>query len=286
MLEASRQALELARQTGDRNGVSMATNNMAESARQTGDWDEALTELRRETEVSQGDDLQRMLGAMVGILSYRGEDVAELLTPLMEYMQGQIATGEPVWQRELDLFNGSLALSAGRFADAVRLMSAPAREDPFNAALTYADVALAALLDRDLKASAAALEAMESTGSHGTIVKLAKRRTRAGIAALEGRIDEALSGFAIVLDELRRLDLPFPTATTGLVMCALLDPSLPAVAAAEKEARSIFDKLRARAWLDRLDDALAGHSEQASEPSSRPTQVGSVAAGSTGQLER
>jgi hypothetical protein len=216
---------------------------------------------------------------MVVIQSDRGEDVTELVTPLVEYVQAQIATGEPVWQRQLDTLYGTLALPAGRYGEAARRMGAAAKEDPFNAALIYADVALAALLDRDLEVSADALAAMESTGSHGAIVKLAKRRTEAGIAALEGRMDEALTGFTVVLDELRRMELPFPRATTGLLVRALLDPSLPEVAAAEEEARSIFEQLRARAWLDRLDDVLAGHTDEASSPPARSSQVGSATAG-------
>ena len=265
MLEASRRALELARQVGDRNGVSMATNNMAESAHMTGDWDEVLSELLREAEVSKGDDLQRIRAQLAFFATERGEDASELLTPLLEHIEAQIATGEPVWQSLLDGVLGNLALMQGRYSEAVRRNRAAAEADPFNAALTYSDVAVAALLDRDMAEAANALAGMEATGSHGQVVKLAKRRTAAGIAALEGRPDEALASFRAVLVDYRATDLPFLVAQTGLMMAALLDPSQPEVRAAAEEARAVFERLGARAWIDRLDEVL--------EPSPRVSEV-------------
>ena len=257
MLEASRKALELARQVGDRNGVAMAANNLAESGHMTGDWDEVLAELRREAEVSKGDDLQPIRTQLAFFASDRGEDASEVVTSMLEFIEAHIATGEPVWQAQLDGVLGNLALTGGRYAEAVRRNRAAAEADPFNAALTYSDVAFAALLDRDMAEAANALAGMEATGSHGFIVKLAKRRTEAGMAALEGRTAEALTGFAFVLEGCREMDLTFPIATTDLLMCALLDRSLPEVEAAEQEARALFEQLGARAWAERLDEALA-----------------------------
>jgi hypothetical protein len=119
-------------------------------------------------------------------------------------------------------------------------------------------MALASLLDHDASSAAAALAGMETTGSHGTVVKLAKRYTEAGIAALEGRSDEALGALLGVIDGYRELELPFAVATTRLTMASLLDGSIPEVAAATVEARAIFERLGARAWVDRLDEAVSG----------------------------
>jgi tetratricopeptide (TPR) repeat protein len=257
MLVASRRALELGRQIGDRQGVSMAANNLAESARFTGDWDEAIAELRREAEASSGDELHWIRLALVAMLANRGEETHEVVAPLLEYVRVQAATGEPAWQQQEDAILGSLDLAAGRYGDAARRLRNAAETDPFNAALGFAEVAYAALLDRDAATAAAAVDGMRSTGSHGAIVKLAMRQTAAGMAALEGRVDEAVAGFEVVLDTFRAMDLPFPLATTGLMMAALLDGSIPQVAAATDEARAIFEQLRARAWLDRLEEAAA-----------------------------
>lgn len=61
------------------------------------------------------------------------------------------------------------------------------------------------------------------------------------------------------------MSLPFLVATTGLMMAALLDPSQPEVGAAAEEARAGFERLGAKAWLDRLDDVL--------EPAQRQSEV-------------
>ena len=161
-------------------------------------------------------------------------------------------------------------LFAHRTLDAARRLRVAAEADPFNAALGYAEVSYAALLDRDREGASAALTGLESRGSHGAMVKLAKRRTMAGIAALDGRLDEALGGFEAVVADYRGLELPFAVATTDLMMVSLLDGSAPEVAAAADEARAIFERLGARAWLDRLDEALTRgqRPSQAPAPSS------------------
>jgi class 3 adenylate cyclase/predicted ATPase len=256
MLEASSRALELARQIGDRAGVSMATNNMAESARQIGDWDKVIAELRYEAEASSGEELQWIRNALAPMLANRGEDTTAIVNPLLEYVRAQAATGEPAWQETEDALLGALDLPAGRYGDAARRLRVAAEADPFNASLGFGEVAFAAVLDHDLEAAASALAGMESTGSHGRIVKLEKRRTAAGIAALEGRRDEALASFLTVMADYRAMDLPFPVARTGLMMAALLDHSQPEVRAAAEEARAVFERLGARAWIDRLDDVF------------------------------
>jgi hypothetical protein len=119
---------------------------------------------------------------------------------------------------------------------------------------------VAALLARDGLATSQALAGLVGTGSHGAIVKLGRRRALAGIAALESRTDEALAGFRGVQEELRRLELPYLLALTDVMACAVLDPTLPDVAAAAEEARDIFERLGAKAWLDRLEEAFAGGS--------------------------
>ena len=134
--------------------------------------------------------------------------------------------------------------------------------------LGYAEVSFAALLDRDREGAAAALTGMESRGSHGAMVKLAKRRTVAGIAALDGRLEEALGGFEAVVADYRGLRLPFAVAATELMMVSLLDGSAPEVTAAADEARAIFEQLGARAWLDRLDEALTRGTRPSEAPAS------------------
>ncbi|HSM33412.1 MAG TPA: AAA family ATPase, partial [Anaerolineae bacterium] len=270
MLEASLTAGNLARRMGDRMGASMAANNLAEAARYTGDWDLALNKLREEAELSGGDDLQRVLGSLARLEAERGEVTTAAVDSLVAYVEERIANGEPSWRKELEVFLGSIALPAGRYREVAERLRSGAQDDPFNAALLYADAALASLLEGDAVGGAAVLEGMEVTGSHGAVVKLAMQRTRAGLAALDGHVDEALPAYRVVLDEYRRMGLPYLTAMTLLQMCSTLDATLPEVAAAGKEARSIFEDLGSSAWLERLDEALSRSASAArSSPSAR-----------------
>ncbi len=256
MVEASSTALELARRVGNRTGITMAANNLAEAARYTGDWELAIAELRREAEISRDLDLQRCRGSLAMLLANQQDDTSELEAQVLAAHDERATSGDPVWEAERAGFLGNLALPAGRYGEAARLLSVAANADPFNAALLFADTALAALMDGDLAAASSALEGMHATGSHGTIVKLELRRARAGIDALEGRPEAALVAFETVLDDCRRMKLPFLIGTTGLLVAATLDPSLSQVAAAAAEARETFERLGAKVWLDRLDDAL------------------------------
>jgi hypothetical protein len=195
--------------------------------------------------------------AMADALAHMGEDIEELMATITAYYEALIAGGETAAARDLEGLQGSTAVPAGRLQEGIGLLMRSAEHDPFNATSTYGLAALAALLDHDRAAASAALAGLESTGVHGRIVKLDKQRTQAGIDALDGRGAQALAGFRVVLDEYRRLELPFCVAQTGIVMCAVLEPSLPEVEAAEREARSILEALGAQAWLHRLDDALS-----------------------------
>jgi hypothetical protein len=271
MFEASCESLALARRTGERSMASSAVNNVAEGARYTGDWELALDELRREMEHGGGEAHWRVIGAMVRLQAERGDDIAETAASYVAYVEEQLTAGEPAWQAELDTFRGALALPAGRYREAATLLRAAAKEDHFNASALYADAASASVLERDVEGAQAGLAGLEATGSHGLVIKLEMQRTRAAIAALEGRSDEASASFLAVLEEYRRLDLPYLMAMTDLGMCAVLDPERPEVAAAADEARQILGKLRSTAWLERLEELLS--SPAASPGSVAPVRV-------------
>jgi tetratricopeptide (TPR) repeat protein len=255
-LEASRASLELARREGSRPAAALAASNLAEAARTTGDWDLALAELRREAEMGAGDELRMVEEGLVLLEAERGEDRSAAAAALISNAESRVALGEPVWQTRLDVFRANLALPAGRYRDAAVGFLSAARRDAFNATNLFASASLASMLGRDAAGTEAALAGLEATGSHGRIVKLDRKRARAALASLAGRQAEALDGLREVLEDLHRLDVALPIAMTGLVMGTLLDPSDREVVAATDEARTIFERLGARAWLDRLDEAV------------------------------
>jgi hypothetical protein len=80
---------------------------------------------------------------------------------------------------------------------------------------------------------------------------------QAGQAGLEGRTDEAIRSYRDALEGHRSTGLRRSEALLGLQMAKVLGPDHPAVAEPLESARRIFTELRARAWLDRLDDIVA-----------------------------
>ena len=91
------------------------------------------------------------------------------------------------------------------------------------------------------------------TGAWGQAWRL---HATAAVAALEGRIAEALAGFRDGRARLLRLEQAFEVAT-WVVDAAVLLPAEPEVRAWAAEARPLLEELRAKPYLDKLDEALA-----------------------------
>ena len=86
-----------------------------------------------------------------------------------------------------------------------------------------------------------------------------ERLSWAGIAALEGRPAEALTGFLDALRAYAQLGLPFEEAAAAVDMAVLLrnvERESPAAAAALASARETLEQLGAAPFLGRLTAAV------------------------------
>jgi class 3 adenylate cyclase/tetratricopeptide (TPR) repeat protein len=79
---------------------------------------------------------------------------------------------------------------------------------------------------------------------------------RAGIAALEGRRDEAAAAFRDGIAGLRSLAHGFEAARAALDCVLLVGADHPASRVLAEEARPVFERVRATPYLERLDAAL------------------------------
>ena len=113
----------------------------------------------------------------------------------------------------------------------------------------------AALHNGDVPGAERALALAERETGRATLADIGM--LRAGIAARQGRIDDALSEYRTALSIYRDLELRFEIALTGLDMAALLGPDVSGVRAAAAEARAIFVELRAEPVIARLDRLVA-----------------------------
>ena len=85
---------------------------------------------------------------------------------------------------------------------------------------------------------------------------------RAGIGALEGRGAAALAGYREALRAYRRLELTFDEAAAAVDMACLLPPperDAADVVTAIEAAKTTLERLDARPFLARLDEARTKH---------------------------
>ncbi|MFI5226950.1 MAG: AAA family ATPase, partial [Candidatus Limnocylindrales bacterium] len=81
---------------------------------------------------------------------------------------------------------------------------------------------------------------------------------RAGVAAVEGRVDEAIALYREAMTLHRAIDSNFAVARAGLDVVRLVGGSHPVGREVAAEVRAILERVNARAYLDLLDAALAG----------------------------
>ena len=272
-LEAARDGIALGRRLGERS--FQVVDNAVTGAMRTGEWDWAVTEL----EPMLGDEMDPAIRAIgiadtIQLRSCRGEPTDRLLATLVALPspKGDVVTrATEAWTR------GWLAFVDGRF-DAGRkaflqfgeIFTAGTSEASLMAARCDLLACAADLARQDLALS-------EGTPRRGRAIDGERATIRAGIAALEGRTSDAMSGYREALGVWRDLGLVWDEALCAIDMATLLDPSEPEVAAAAEVGRRTLVRLRAQPFLDRLDVA-ATRARSAEAAKSVPEQAGAPSA--------
>ena len=100
---------------------------------------------------------------------------------------------------------------------------------------------------------AARVAVLAATGPLTDAIRL---QAVAAVAALEGRRDDAAAGYVAAVGRLRELGQMF-TAAVVAVDASVLLPEDPRIRALAMEARPLLEELRARPYLEKLDEALA-----------------------------
>jgi len=252
--EANREGLALARRVGDRG--AMFTNLSAEAwnAFMLGDPDASLAIWQG----ALGDepDAANRLGILSGIISMHGlhgQSAEELMTEL-EQLASRVS--DPRATSTVPSTRSIVALFSGRLTEA--------RERSHEGALANLDTApwdlelaaRAALWAGDAAGASADLARLDGLAGHAPITDLRRQGIRAGLAALEGRTNDALSLYRDTLRGWRDVGLVYYEALTGIDMASLLDPSQPEVHVAIERTREIFVQMKAAPLLARLDAAV------------------------------
>ena len=152
------------------------------------------------------------------------------------------------------------ALTHGRLAEARQEAASAAEVTAYFASITLPLAARAALWAGDVADAKAVVGQIEASVVRGQAIALDFATLRAGIAAIEGRRADAISGYRETLRGWRQLGLAFDEAMAALDMAILLAPTEREMAEAStaiEAARETLSRIGARPLLTRLEAAQA-----------------------------
>jgi hypothetical protein len=252
----NRQAFDLAMRVGNvnlarwsRESARFASFLLAEN------WDESLAETWADVDASFGggsslNDEARWIGTTVTMQMHRGVPVDDLLARL-DVIAG--AVSDPSVLAEVMAHQASLALVAGDYPRAARL-NLEAADVGAQISFIYLSFAVRALLlSGDVEGARVAL-ARHWAESPGNLIDAALGVAgEAGIAALDGHLDEAIAGYRDAFARLDAIHVEWLVALLGFEFMALVGGDHPATREAAARSREIFERIKARPWLDKLD---------------------------------
>ncbi|HEY7940531.1 MAG TPA: adenylate/guanylate cyclase domain-containing protein [Candidatus Limnocylindrales bacterium] len=256
--ETYRRATELAARVGNRalgRWSSVALRFQAYFLAE--DWDEALRAwadpFATDDPASALDEI-RDLATRAYFLVARGDPTDDVLHR-MEELSG--AVSDAFAASAVLYLRSERALVAGDFTTAVSLaLQASDTDDQIG--FIYSVLAMRpALWMRDLeraRAVGARLEADPYRGPSATAHRLA---ARAGLAALEGRAEEAVELYREARARMIDNGDAFSAALTGLDMITMVGAEVPVARQAAAEARVVFERVGARPYLAFLDAAMS-----------------------------
>ena len=146
-----------------------------------------------------------------------------------------------------------VAIAEGRLADAARASTGIGGNwAPWRAIAS----AHAALRGHDLAAAREALASRSLQEELGAEFDILRSGLSAGVTGLAGRRDEAIRAYHETLHTARRIEHLGSVADLLVDAVFVLGPDDPETPAFAAEARAIYERAGARAYLDRLDEAL------------------------------
>ena len=259
---------ELAKRVGNRMMANWIASFIVGLAYQSGEgWDEALAEIEALLPYAGGlGDEADLRTSSAWLETARGGDCADALVAA-EANAAQ--STNPAADANLAFLRADLALVRGDLDEAyVQAMRAAEFRQQQGIYLVYAG--RAALWARDIERARVVAERLDVMPDAASALVMAQRAAvRAGVAALEGRRDEAITGYRDALRRFEAIESHFPRALVAVDFLVLLGPDEPAAVAAAQEARIVFDRVGARPYLERLEAALTSGSTR-SVPDAAP----------------
>jgi hypothetical protein len=253
-LAMAREGLEIAARLGSvRYGFGMVGNAVSCAIR-IGEWDWAAAILDEWLANDTIGDfhLELYLDRTV-LTALRGGDGGGDLDAARRLLPG---TTDPQYRSYAHWAQAWMALTSGAMAEAAREAEAAAQVTNYFEPITLPLATRAALWAGDAVAAASLVERMDRSVIRGHATELDRTTLRAGIAALQGRRQDAIAGYRDALRGWQGSGLAFEEALAGLDMAILLAPTEREMGEAPgivEGARDVFARLRARPFMARLD---------------------------------
>ncbi|MFI5200558.1 MAG: hypothetical protein ACHQXL_09325, partial [Candidatus Limnocylindrales bacterium] len=253
-MEIGREGFDLARRLGLRHLAVITASNAGESALQTGDWDWALEALHEAGSVElEALDRATIESVSIEIQAARGDDVAVRLSDLASVYD----ESDPVFGASLGLSRLWSAMADGRFSDAHTAGRRVADLSKLNRPVGLLWAAAAAIRMSDLNLATSALEDLVDLAVRGPALDAERAAIEAGVAALAGDWPDAVIRYGDATRQLRELGINFDLGLALLTAAALAPAGDTYGRAAADEARAIFTRIGAGAFLRQLDELPA-----------------------------
>ena len=223
------------------------------------DWDEILGQSWEEADQALGgsaalSDEERWIATTATVLIARGQPVDDLLRRL-ETIAGLVS--EPGTAADLLQLRGAKALMSGDPAGAAELYLAAA---DFGSQVThiFLSFAIRALIaSRNVEGARIAIARHREIAPGYVLDEAIGIAADAGIAILEGRLDEGIQGYRDALAQLASIHVEWLVAVIGYEFVRVVGADHPATKEAAARSREIFERIRARPWLEMLEAAIA-----------------------------
>jgi class 3 adenylate cyclase/tetratricopeptide (TPR) repeat protein len=252
-LAVSREALELAEKVGNRYFVIAFSGAVADQLCDSAtDWDGVL-QIVEEWLARDLEPVDRLSLEHLGIyiLAARGELGPDRLTACEALARG---LADPQVSAAQDAVTAEVAWCSGDFEAAVRVGLKAAEHFGFGVLL---EALRGALWLRDLPRVRLIVERLETHAESDPLSEALRTAGRAGLAGLEERTSAAVPLYQEAIRRHHELGFEFLAAVTSLDFAWAMGPNVPEARQAAEEARPVFERVRARVYLERLDAALA-----------------------------
>lgn len=224
------------------------------------DWDAALRDLDAELEQTRSDaDRARQLAIREYFMVIRGDDTEDVAAERSRLARSMSDPDAEFWER---FYPAMSTLLSGRADRAIDLFRATTDVQSQNQADARLGLILAAHLTGDLDVAREGMARMDQEPYSGNYVEGIRLLAEAGVAALEGRTEAALSSFRSAVEKFERSGSRLHAAITQLDALALL-PGEPTIAGWAEAARERFEVIKSPPLLALLDEAMAARSEPA-----------------------